>query len=104
MIGRYFRDPTLDAPADSFFEMHLVPFSRILLDRQEAQRVIAAFVDPHGPEVLRCQDVTGSVIYLRTREIRSIRESTPEQRDAQRRFWKKLDDEDEDEDANENEY
>ena len=92
-IERYFRDPTLEEPRTDY---HVVrtPWDSFIVDREVAARILAAVGGHDAPKVIRCQTVTGSVVYLRTNTIVSIQECTRAQRDAERRFWKEIDDED----------
>ena len=51
------------------------------------------------PRWVRVIDISGAEILLRPRDIKVISESTPEQREYQRRLTKKLEQEEEDEDG-----
>jgi hypothetical protein len=51
------------------------------------------------PRWVRVTDITGSEIWLRSRDIELVAESTPDQREGQRKLTKQLEKEDEDGDA-----
>ena len=91
-IDQYFRDPTIDTPATDYYIVRL-PWDCFVIDRADAARVIEAWCAVDAPSVVRCQTVFGSVVYIRTKAIMSIRECTKDQRDVERRFWKVIDDE-----------
>jgi hypothetical protein len=92
-IERYFRDPTLEEPRTDYYVVR-TPWDGFIVSREVAARILAAVGGYDAPKVIRCQTVTGSVVYLRTNTIVSVQECTRAQRDTERRFWKEIDDED----------
>lgn len=91
-----FRDPTLDRPTTDFFRVRLKLFGSLCVTRETAARVLAAMSGPGPPKLVRLETVTGSVAYVRTDMILLVQESTRAQREAERRFWKELEDEEDD--------
>jgi len=97
-IRKHFRDPALEEPATDFFVVR-VPFERLVVAREQAERLLAAMTTYQPPSVVRCQTIYGSVVFIRPETVLYVRECTKAQRDAERRFWKEIDDEDEDDDG-----
>lgn len=92
-----FRDPTLERPTTDYYRVRLEPHGYLYVDRDTAARILTALCSPGAPKMIRCETVGGSVAYVRADSILYVQESTRPQRDAERRFWKEIDDEDEDE-------
>lgn len=95
-IEQCFRDPTLDHPQTNYYRVRL-PWESILVNRETAARILAAASGFGPPKMIRCETISGSVVYVRTDTIMLVHESTSAQRDAERRLWKALDDEEEEE-------
>ena len=96
-MGPFFRDPALEQPATDYFVVRL-PFERFVVARREAERLLAAMTAFRTPSVVRCQTIYGSVVFIRPETVLYVRECTRAQRDAERRFWKEIDEEEDDED------
>lgn len=96
-IDRYFRDPSLERPSTDHYVVRL-PWDSFVVGREDAARILAVLNGYEAPTVVRCQTVSGSVVYVRSDAILYVRESTRAQRDAERRFWKEIDDEELDSD------
>ena len=95
-LEEFFRDPTLDSPPAEYFRVRL-PWESIFVDRATATRILAEALGREAPKLIRCETITGSVVYIRTNTVMMVHESTPAQRRAERRLWKLLDDEEEEE-------
>ena len=95
-LEEFFRDPTLDSPPAEYFRVRL-PWESIFVDRATAARVLAETNGRDAPKLIRCETITGSVVYIRTDTVMMVHESTPAQRRAERRLWKLLDDEEDQE-------
>ena len=93
-LEEFFRDPTLDSPPAEYFRVRL-PWESIFVDRATATRILAEAAGHEAPKLIRCETITGSVVYIRTNTVMMVHESTPAQRRAERRFWKILDEEEE---------
>ena len=93
-MEKYFRDPTLESPTTDFYRVRL-EWESILVNEENAARILAAASGTGPPKIVRCETITGSVVYVRSDTVVFVTESTKAQRDAERRLWKKLDDEDE---------
>jgi len=94
-IETFLRDPTLERPQTDFYRVRLQGES-IFVNRETATRILAAVCGPGPPKIIRCETITGSVVYVRSDTVMLVHESTRAQRDAERRLWKDLDDEEED--------
>lgn len=92
-IRQHFRDPTLESPPTDYYVVRL-PWDSFVVGREDAARILGALSAFEAPTVIRCQTVSGSVVYVRSDAILYVRESTRAQRDAERWFWKEIDDED----------
>ena len=92
-MEEYFRDPSLETPRMDYFVVR-TPWDSFRVDRETAEAILCALARRGGPSLIRCQTIHGSVIHLRTDRIVSVHECTRAQRDAQRRFWKEIDEED----------
>lgn len=92
-----FRDPTLERPETDHYRVRLVGFQTLRVTRETAARILAVLGGRGPPRMIRCETLTGSVTYVRSDTVLLVQESTRAQRDAERRFWKEIDDEDEDE-------
>ena len=95
-MHEHFRDPTLESPATDYYVVR-IPWDSFVVGREDAARILAALSGFEAPTVIRCQTVSGSVVYVRSDAIMYVRESTRAQRDAERRFWNEIDQEDSDE-------
>ena len=91
-LEEFFRDPTLDNPPTEYFRVRL-PWESIFVDRATATRILAEAAGREAPKLIRCETITGSVVYIRTNTVMMVYESTPAQRRAERRLWKLLDEE-----------
>ena len=96
-LGEFFRDPTLDSPSAEYFRVRL-PWESIFVNRATAARILAETNGRDAPKLIRCETITGSVVYVRTDTVMMVFESTPAQRRAERRLWKLLDEEEEQDD------
>ena len=94
-IEEHFRDPTLDHPQMDYYRVRL-PWESFLVTRETAARILTAVSGNGAPIVIRCETITGSVVYVRTDTVVFVAECTKAQREAERRFWKTWDDEEED--------
>jgi hypothetical protein len=92
-MREYFRDPTLEQPTTESYYVVRIPWDSFVVGREDAARILAAIGGFDAPTVVRCQTVTGSVVYVRSDVILYVRECTRAQRDAERRFWKEIDEE-----------
>lgn len=63
-------------------------FGYVYVTRAEAMRLRALTSRLWMPRWLECRTVMGSTIRIRARQVRSIVESTLEQRTAARQFWR----------------
>jgi len=90
-----FRDPTLECPTTDHFKIRLEPHGVLSVTRDSAARMVAALSSPGAPKIIRCETIGGSVAFVRTDAVLYVQESTRAQRDAERRFWKEIDDEEE---------
>ncbi len=95
-IEKYFRDPTLERPQMDYYRVRL-PWESFFVTRETAARILTAVSGYGPPRVIRCETITGSVVYVRTDTVMLVAECTRAQRDAERRFWKKWDDEENEE-------
>jgi hypothetical protein len=96
-IETYFRDPTLDRPSTDFYRVRL-EWESIYVTEESVSRILSV-IGGHGPPaIVRCETITGSVVYIRSDTVVLVHESTRAQRDAERRLWKELDKEDDDND------
>ncbi|MEM7416174.1 MAG: hypothetical protein AAF389_11795 [Gemmatimonadota bacterium] len=93
-IEAHFRDPSLDRPAEDFYVVR-VPWTTFFVDEDNALRLISAMTGMGGAKVVRCETITGSVAYVRPSSVLYVQQCTKAQRDAERRHWKRHDDEDE---------
>ena len=97
-LEEFFRDPTLDNPPAEYFRVRL-PWESIFVDRATdrprpiPERIRAETNGRDAPKLIRCETITGSVVYVRTDTVMMVFESTPAQRRAERRLWKLLDEE-----------
>lgn len=89
-----FRDPTLERPTTDHYRIRLEPHGILSVTRDSAARIVAALSSPAAPKIIRCETIGGSVAFVRTDAVLYVQESTRAQRDAERRFWKEIDDED----------
>jgi len=96
-IKVHFRDPTLEQPSTDYYVVRM-RWGGFKVTRSSAERVLAAMSRLGGPEVLRVETITGSVVHLRVDQIIFVQESTRAQRAAERRLWKALDDEEDEDD------
>jgi len=96
-LEEFFRDPTLDSPPAEYFRVRL-PWESIFVNRATATRILAETNGRDAPKLIRCETITGSVVYVRTDTVMMVFESTPAQRRAERRLWKILDEEEEKDD------
>ena len=96
-IRVHLRDPTLDQPSTDYYVVRM-RWGGFCVTPSSAERVLAAMSRLGGPEVIRMETITGSVVHVRVDQITYVQESTRAQRAAERRLWRALDDE-EDEDA-----
>jgi len=94
-IETYFRDPTLDRPTTDFYRVRL-EWESIYVNEENAAKILAVTSGNGPPKVIRCETITGSVVYIRSDTVALVHESTKAQRDAERRLWKELDKEDDD--------
>jgi hypothetical protein len=92
-MEEYFRDPELETPRVDFFIVR-THWDSFQVGRELAEAILCALARRGGPSLIRCQTIHGSVVYLRSDRVISVRECTRAQRDAQRRFWKAIDEED----------
>ena len=92
-LEEYFRDPSLEAPRMDYFVVR-TPWDSFRVGREVADAILCALSGRGGPALIRCQTIHGSHVYVRTDRIVSVHECTRAQRDAQRRFWKAIDEED----------
>ncbi len=90
-----FRDPTLERPATDYYRVRIEPHGYLSVTRDTAARILAALIDENAPTLIRCETIGGSVAWVRADAVLYVQESTRAQRDAERRFWKEIDDEDE---------
>jgi hypothetical protein len=97
-IKVHFRDPTLEQPSTDYYVVQMGQ-AGLCVTRSSAERVLAAMCRLGGPEVLRVETITGSVVHVRVDQIKFVRESTRAQRAAERRLWKALDDEEDEDDG-----
>lgn len=72
-----------------------LPWESFFVTRETAARILAALGGNGPSRVIRCETITGSVVYVRTDTVVLVTESTRAQREAERRLWKELDDEEE---------
>jgi hypothetical protein len=93
-IEKHFRDPTLERPQMDYYRVRL-PWESFFVTRETAARILAAVGGSGPPRVIRCETITGSVVYVRTDTVVLVTESTRAQREAERRLWKELDGEEE---------
>jgi len=91
-IEKCFRDPTLERPQMDHYRVRLL-WESFFVTRETAARILAVVSGNGPPRVIRCETITGSVVYVRTDTIVLVTESTRAQREAERRLWKELDDE-----------
>lgn len=89
-----FRDPTLERPTTDHYRVRLEPHGMLSVTRGSAARIVAALSSPGAPTLIRCETIGGSVVFVRTDAVLYVQESTRAQRDAERRFWKEIDEED----------
>lgn len=94
-LEELFRDPTLERPQTDYYRVRLEHHCSLCVTRETAARILAAVSSPGPPTLVRCETVAGSVAYVRTDTVLLVQESTRAQREAERRFWKEIDDEDE---------
>lgn len=92
-MEEFFRDPSLEAPRMDYFVVRTT-WDAFQVGPEEAESILCALTRRDGPSLIRCQTIHGSVVHVRTDRIVSVRECTRAQRDAQRRFWKAIEDED----------
>ena len=93
-MEKYFRDPTFDRPTTDFYRIRL-EWESIYVNEENAARILAATRGAGPPTIVRLENITGSVVYVRSDTVVLVHESTRAQRDAERRLWKELDDEEE---------
>ncbi|MDH3272544.1 MAG: hypothetical protein OEN56_14500 [Gemmatimonadota bacterium] len=91
-LETFLRDPTLEKPTADHFRVRL-QWQTLHVTRESATRILAAIGGRGPPKFVRCQTVTGSVVFVRTDMVLLVEESTKAQRASERRFWKELDEE-----------
>ena len=93
-IESAFRDPTLERPAEDYFVVRL-EWDTFHVDEDNATKIISAMTEVGGAKIVRCETITGSVIFVRPAAVLFVRECTKAQRESERRHWKRLDKEEE---------
>ena len=93
-IAELFRDPTMGAVSTDYFIVRF-PWDSIVVGREAAAAIVAAVNGFDPSALIRCRTVHGSEVFVRADAVMYIRECTEAQRDAERRFWKAIDDEEE---------
>jgi len=96
-LDELLRDPTLEQPTDEYYRVRLKPHGFMYVTRDSPARILSALESAAPPSFVRCETVGGSVAHVRTETVIYVHQSTKAQREAERRFWKQIDDEDEEE-------